>query len=293
MSRLIHTLAVAGVWLTASSGFSQAPDPQPNPNQNNNSPAGTSLRGKVVRVDGQDRIVVQTADNKEVILMSTPTTRYVIDGRAAQFADIRNGAAVRATYNLQNNRYIVSSVQVGDGPDATNADPGAINERKFRGRIVKINAPNNQIVAKSQDGREVTLYVQQNGRFLRNGQAIRMLDLQVGTVIEAQYLERDNHWWVDEVTVVTENAGADQPAAEGTQIQGTVVRIVGQNQVVVRTKDNKEMTIDLNPQTTYMFDNQPGQFRDIQPGQDVRVQYNTVERRTIASRIFGNRRVAR
>jgi len=299
MSRLIHNAAAAGLWFVASSGFGQTPDPQPNPNnqnqnqnqnQNNNAQAGTSLQGKVIRVDGQDRIVVQTADNKEVILMSTPTTQYIINGRAGQFGDVRNGVNVRATYNMQDNRYMVSSFQVGDAPDAANVNQGGVNDRRFRGRIAKIDAANNQIVAKSQDGKEVTLFVQQNGRFLRNGQAVKIAELQVGTVIEAQYVERDNHWWVEEVTVVTESTGANQPATDGTQVEGTVVRIVGQNQVIVRTKDNKELTIDLAPQTTYMFDNQPGQFRDIQPGQDVRVQYNTVERRTIASRIFGNRR---
>jgi len=378
MFRLIPTLAVAGVFLTNSFGYSQALDP--NQNQNNNQPAaGTSVRGKVVRVEGQDRIVVQTTDNKEIILMSSPTTRYVIDGRDGRFTDLRNGVNVRATYTTEGNRYLVSSLQVGDAPASVpgtgttaaagttlqgkvvrvegqdriivktsdnkevilmsnpntryvidgrtgrftdlrtgvnlratyNLDgtryivssvqvgdapavvaqpqPGGINERKFRGRIVKVDAATNQIVAKSQEGNEVTLYVQKNGRFMRNGQAITLANLQVGTIIETQYVERDNHWWVEEVIVVTDNAGADQ-AATDTQIQGTVVRIVGQNQVIILTKDNKEFTIDLVPQTVYTFDNQPGQFRDIQPGQDIRVQYNTRERRSIASRIFGIRR---
>jgi hypothetical protein len=288
MSRLINTLAVAGVFLAATSGFAQNTDPAQNPGQNN-PPAATSLRGKVVRVEGQDRIVVQTNDNKEVILYSTPTTRYVIDGKTARFADIRTGVNLNAAYNIQGDRYMVGSIQVGDATESA-TQPGGINERKFRGRVVKINAANNQIVAKSQNGNEVTLFVQKNGRFMRNGQVVTLADLQVGTVIESQYLERDGHWWVEEVTVVTDNAGADQPGAENTQVQGTVVRIVGQNQVIIRTRDNKEMTIELAPQTSYSFDNQPGQLRDVQPGQDVRVQYNTVERRTIASRIFGNRR---
>lgn len=282
MARLIPTLAVAAAIFTANTGYGQVADPnQTNPT----APAGTSLRGKVIRVDGQDRIVVRTSDNKEVILIANPTTRYVVDGRAGGFTDLRDGVAVRATYDLQDNRYIVSSFQVGD--EAAANQPNTINERKFRGRVVRVNAANNQIVAKTQDGNEVTLFLQKNGRFMRNGQAVTLAAVTVGTIIEAQYTERDSHWWVEEVTLVTDN---DQPAADSTQIQGTVVRIVGQNQVVIRTKDNKEMTIDLVPQTVYSFDNQPGQFRDIQPGQDVRVQYNTRERRTIASRIFGNRR---
>jgi len=284
MSRLIPTLAAAGVFLAASTAFSQT-----NPNQNTNpAVAETTLRGKVVRVEGQDRIVVKTSDNREVTLMANPNTRYVINGKTGRFADLRTGVDFRATYNLQNNQYIVSSIQAGEGFDTATTQPG-INERKFRGRVVRIDAANNQIIAKSQDGKEVTLYVQKTGRFLRNGQAVRMADIQVGTIIEAQYLERDNHWWVDEVVLVTD-ATDPAPAAQGTTVQGTVVRVVGTNQVIVRTNDNKEVTIELVPQTVYTFDNQPGQLRDIQPGQDIRVQYDVRDRRSIASRIFGARR---
>jgi ribosomal protein L35AE/L33A len=376
MSRLIPTMAVTGVFLASSFGYSQATDPNQNQNQNNTQAAtGTIVRGKVLRVEGQDKIVVQTTDNKEIILNANPTTRYVINGRAGRFTDLRTGVNVSATYTNQDDRYIVSSFQVGDAPNAVTdpatpaigtavqgkvvrvegqdriilmttdnkevvlmsnpttrylingkagrfadlrtgvnlranyvvegnryvvnsfqvgdapaiaAEQGGINERKFRGRVVKVDAANNQIVAKSQDGKEVTLYVQKTGRFMRNGQAVRMADIQVGTIIEAQYLERDNHWWVDEVMLVTDST---EPAAEGTQVQGTVVRIVGTNQVIIRTRDNKEVTIDLVPQTVYTFDNnQPGRLVDVQPGQDIRIQYNTQNRRSIASRIFGIRR---
>jgi len=245
------------------------------------------LRGKVVRVEGQDRIVVRTNDNRDVTLMANPNTRYVINGKAGKFADLRTGVEFRANYNLQNNQYLVSSIQAGEGIDTVVDQPGGIDERKFRGRVVRVDAANNQIVAKAQDGKEIALYVQKTARFMRGGQAVRMADIQVGTIIEAQYVERDNHWWVDEVTLVTD---VTDPTAQGTQVQGTVVRVVGTNQVIVRTSDNKEVTVELVPQTVYTFDNQPGQIRDIQPGQDIRVQYDVRDRRSIASRIFGGRR---
>jgi translation initiation factor IF-1 len=249
---------------------------------------GTTVQGKVVRVEGQDRVILQTTDNKEIILVSNPTTRYVINGKAGRFTDLRTGVNLRATYVMEGDRYIVNSFQVGDAP-AIATEQGGINERKFRGRVVRIDAATNQIVAKTQDGKEVTLYVQKTARFLRNGQAVRMADIQVGTIVEAQYLERDNHWWVDEVILVTD-ATDPAPAAQGTQVQGTVVRVVGTNQIIVRTNDNKEVTIELVPQTVYTFDNQPGQLRDIQTGQDIRIQYDVRDRRSIASRIFGLRR---
>jgi hypothetical protein len=286
MSRLIPTLA--SVFLAAGTAFSQGQDPKTNPNPNQNTTTVTTLRGKVVRVEGQDRIVVKTSDNRDVILMANPNTRYVINGKAGRFADLRTGVDFQAAYNLQNNQYFVSTIQAGEGFDTAIAQPG-INERKFRGRVVKMDAATNQIIAKSQDGKEVTLYVQKTGRFLRNGQAVRMADIQVGAVIEAQYLERDNHWWVDEVVLVTDVTDP-APGAQGTTVQGTVVRVVGTNQVIVRTSDNKEVTIELVPQTVYTFDNQPGQLRDIQAGQDIRIQYDVRDRRSIASRIFGVRR---
>jgi len=257
-----------------------------------NPPAvATNLRGHVLRVEGQDRIVVKTTDDEEMVLISNPNTRYFVDGKPGQFTDLRAGVTVSAAYTLDNGRYTVSSIQVGDAVAAAPQQPPAgINERRFRGRIVSVNATNNQIVAKTEDGRQVTLFVQKTGRFLRNGQPLRMADLQVGAIVETQYIEQGGHWWVDEVTIVTDNAVPEPLPAGTAQVQGVVVRIVGQNQVVIKTADNKEIIIDLAPQTVYTFNNQAGQFRDIQAGQDLRIQYTTRDRRPIASRIFGNRR---
>jgi len=257
-----------------------------------NPPAvATNLRGHVLRVEGPDRVVVKTTDDEELVLFSNPNTRYFVDGKPGRFTDLRTGVTVSAAYTLDNGRYTVSSIQVGDAvAGAPQQPPPGINERRFRGRIVSVNATNNQIVAKTEDGRQVTLFVQKTGRFLRNGQPLRMADLQVGAIVETQYIEQGGHWWVDEVTIVTDNAVPEPLPAGTAQVQGVVVRIVGQNQVVIKTADNKEIIIDLAPQTVYTFNNQAGQFRDIQAGQDVRVQYTTRDRRPIASRIFGNRR---
>jgi len=79
MSRLISTLAVTSVFLANSLGFGQATNPAQNQNQNpnhnnNQATTGTTVRGKVLRVEGQDRIIVQTPDNKEVILIPSATT---------------------------------------------------------------------------------------------------------------------------------------------------------------------------------------------------------------------------
>jgi hypothetical protein len=313
MFRSMQRLAAAGLFVAAGAALGQAPqqqqqDPpqippqqQQNPPQNQNGQkAVTTLRGQVVRVEGQDRVIIRTTDNRDLTLIASPTTTYVIDGKTARFGDLRNGVNLSAVYTLNNNQYMVSSIQVGNAPNQP-AQPGAaqvnINERRFRGKIVSVNAATNQIVAKSEDGAQLTLMVQKNGRFLRNGQALRFADLQIGTLIETQYVERDGYMWVEEVTVVTEQTPPAVPPAtqppqqtQDTVIQGTVVRIVGTNQVVIRTSDNKEMTVDLVPQTVYTFNDQPGRLTDFQAGQNVRISYNVRDRRPIASRLFGNRR---
>jgi len=362
------TLAVAGVVLSSAGAWSQSP-----PATRTEAQSAPSLRGKIIRVEGQNRVVVQMTDNKEVILISSPTTRYLIAGRAGRFSDLRPGVDVRATYILENNQYVVSAVDVGDGDSspgglvesrfrgkiltvnaagnelvvqAPNGDrvtfyaqknaqftrngrpvsfgdlivgtpieadfvmrdgkrvvstvaivteppviPGAILAGKFRGKIVAVNGAGNQFVVRTPDDNLVTIHVQKTARFLRDGQAVRVVDVAIGAVIETDFVERDGRRWVEEVIIVPDNAGLPTPpVADANEVQGVVVRVVGQNQVIIRTNDNKEVTVELAPQTVYTFNNQPVQLSDIQAGQDLRIVYDTRDRRSIASRIFVVRR---
>ena len=61
-----------------------------------------------------------------------------------------------------------------------------------------------------------------------------------------------------------------------------MVRIVGKDQVVIRTGDNKEVTVYVEPQTKYVINEQPPRFADFQPGADIRVQYVERDRRPLA-----------
>jgi hypothetical protein len=76
------------------------------------------------------------------------------------------------------------------------------------------------------------------------------------------------------------------PAAQDTTIQGQVVRVIGQNQVVVRTPDGKEMVVNVNPQTAYTLNDRTAQLTDLQPGSNIGVSYYMQDQRPIARRIF-------
>src|SRR5207248_9065576 len=116
--------------------------------------------------------------------------------------------------------------------------------------------------------------------------------LRVGTEITGVYLTQDNRNIVNTVTVgpAATVEPVTPPPAEGTVLQGSVVRVVGQDQVVIRTSDGKEVIVYVTPQTTYNFNDAPATFSAIQPGVPIRVDYELRDRRPYARGIFGVRR---
>src|SRR5207247_780462 len=52
---------------------------------------GTKVHGQIVRVQSPDRFVIRTADKREVILQTNKQTSFLLNKRAARFADLREG----------------------------------------------------------------------------------------------------------------------------------------------------------------------------------------------------------
>jgi translation initiation factor IF-1 len=287
--------AIFGAWtLSGVSVPAQTPPAAPNV-QIQAQQNGQSLRGTILRRDGNDRIVVRTQDNAERVLIANPQTRYLIDGRNVQFSDLQVGAPIQATYSVEGDRYLVSQVQVNPGNAQGNAPAQAQqqdpNVRTFRGRVAKITLPN-QLVVKAADGKEAMFQIPQDARILVNNNQARLEDLKVGHEVQVSYVERDSHWFAQNVVVEQANAQApnQNPQPNANEIQGSVVRIVGKEQVIVRTSDGKEVTVFVQPQSTYSINNQPVQLSDFQPGYPIRVQTETRDRRLFGRTFLGLRR---
>jgi hypothetical protein len=60
-----------------------------------------------------------------------------------------------------------------------------------------------------------------------------------------------------------------------------VIRI-GDGVVVVKTGQNREITINLDPKTRYVIDDQPARITDFRTGSDVRIEYDVRDRRPVA-----------
>jgi len=284
MRKILYSAAIAGVWSLASvAAHAQNTNPPQQPGAN----AGRNLRARITKMEGNDRIIVRTQDNRDVILMVNPNTRYIVNGQPSRFADLRADQDINTVYTMDGDRYIVSQVQIGGGDAVTPADnnPAAnANERVFRGKVVRSFA-NNQFTARSADGKEVTFWTQPKQQLVINGKFNRLQDIPVGSEVQVNYAERDNHWYVEQITVDPTDANQD-----ANTVQGTVVRIVGKDQVVVKTADGKEVTVYVAPQTTYRIDDQPAQMTDFQAGQNVRVTTETRDRRLFGRSILGFRR---
>jgi translation initiation factor IF-1 len=155
-----------------------------------------------------------------------------------------------------------------------------------RGKVVKMEAPD-RFVVRTQDNKEVILFTNPQTRYTIRGKAGRYTDLSVGTELNATYLVRDDRNYVNVVTVGDLEPA---PAVKATTVEGTVVRVVGEDQVIVKTTGDKEVTVYVNPKTTYRFEDRAGKFTDVRQGSDVRIEYDVRDRRNYARSILGIRR---
>jgi len=247
--------------------------------------AQLTVRGKITKMEGPDRFVVRTSDNRDVILYANPQTRYVINGRAGKYADLRVNTDVNVIYVAADERHVANSITVGAVANDPPRDPA--RGTAARAKIVRVKAPD-QIVVRTSAGKEVIWYASPQARFVVNGKAGRFADLRAGIEISADVAEREGRHVFTVVTVGPENT--EVVPVEGTTIEGTVVRVVGEDQVVVRTPQEKEVIVYVVPQTKYVFDEQPGRFTDLRSGATIRVQYEDRDGRRIGRSIFGLRR---
>ena len=73
---------------------------------------GTKIQGQIVRVQGPDRFVVRTADKREVILLTNPQTRFLVNDRVVRFTDLREGAEVTTVYDVTGDQNFANSVTI-------------------------------------------------------------------------------------------------------------------------------------------------------------------------------------
>jgi len=285
MKRLLYALGFASFCsLLALPVSGQNPDPNRNPNaqpttqDNRNTNPQTQDRNKTGDNRNLDRSRADSTGGNATQSPQPGTPRDNAQGNRPRTDDIRD--------NAQTPR---------PGANTTGGNQGA-NDNRVQGRVVRVG--NNQFVVQTPNGQNVTLYTNPQTRYALNNRAAQFSDVRVGSNVNLLYTPQGNQWYADQVTFIPANDGAapavqeavPQGNAAGQVIDGQIVRVIGQDQVVVRTADGKEIILYVGPQTTYTWNNQPGQFTNLTPGVPIQVNYEIVGNRPMARRILGGPR---
>jgi hypothetical protein len=240
-------------------------------------PTGTTVRGFVVRVDPASNLfIMRTGEGKEVTLFSGQRSTFRFNDRTVRLQDLREGMPVTAVYAPAGDRFVVSSVMLSAAQEAREGQAAPAAGEAVRGRIVGAHAEPPHLVIRSEDGKEVILYLdgRQDATFryeMRGGK--RMLTaLSTGQPAAA-----------------APSTGTAVPRA--TELTGTGVRVAGSdNPFIVRTEDGREVTVYADPKAVYEFDGRAAQFSDLRSGVGVSITYDVRDRRHYARRIIGRPR---
>jgi len=160
-----------------------------------------------------------------------------------------------------------------------------VQQQTINGRIVRMEGTD-RVLVRTPDNREVTLFVNPQTRYLVNDRPVTFNDLRVGGDINATYLTQDGRFVVNTVTLGG-TPEVVQPAQPGTALEGTIVRVVGTDQVIIRTSTGQEVPVYVQPQTVYTINEQPAQLTQFAPGAAVRIDYGVQDGRHMARGIHG------
>src|SRR5439155_17005733 len=143
----------------------------------------------------------------------------------------------------------------------------AVAVTTVKGKVVRIAPTNDFFVVQTTDGRQVTLYPNDKTTYWRGTQTVQFRELRPDIPVTVVYDVRDKRNIVNKVTWVDGAAPAAAappppaaPAGAGTTLEGTIVRLEGTDQFIVRTADGKEMILYAQPQTTYKIEDRVVQF---------------------------------
>jgi hypothetical protein len=161
---------------------------------------------------------------------------------------------------------------------------------QIRGQVIR--SGKDGFVIRGSDNKDMTFRTNPDTRYYSNNKAGRFEDLRIGSNINAWYGPGQNdQYYANTVHVLPADGATTQvPADSNTFYEGQVVRVVGNDQVVLRTADGKEVTVSVNPQTTYRVNDQPATFNQLQAGLPIRVHYSMQNDRPIARGFISQRR---
>jgi len=147
--------------------------------------------------------------------------------------------------------------------DEERGDRGQQATGTVQGQVQQVDADQNQIVLKDQQGRERTFHVRRDAQVRLNGKDSRITDLRQGDQVTISYVR------------VAQDVRSPQRGQEGHAIRGQVQRIAAdQNQLVVQDQEGKEWTFQVGRDAQVRVGDREQRLADLKQGDRVIVLYN-------------------
>jgi hypothetical protein len=255
----------------------------------------SEIRGRIVRTD-KNMIVVQTPDNREVVLHTRPETKFLQKDQIVALTDFQVGTNIIVAYGMDGARYLANRVSLAETEVADPRPvPPAAALHEIEGRIVRTGP--DQVVIETADRRQVVVYRKPETKFLAS-QAIRFNELQVGQIVTAIAATEGDTMSARMVVTAPALTGAAPPpvvaapAAESTDrtmgiVDGVVARVIAPDRIDVQAMDESLVSVYMDAATTFLFGGRSGRFSDMQAGDKVSIEYTVRDKRNIAKRVVG------
>jgi len=220
-------------------------------------PRTTTFEGVVAQVKPDlNLVILRMPDGKEMALRMAANSQITFNKQAIRLAELKVGTRVAITATEERDGFVGTSIV---GPIDEAAAPAG---RTIRGTVYKVIEPENTMLVKTADGKEVRLLIAPQTRMQWDRRAVKLADLPLNTAATIVYDVREGKYVVTSLegplpAVVVPPAGGVIVAAGN--VQGVVMegdRPQPNLQVYLKARDGRVVATEkTRPYGAFVFDN--------------------------------------
>jgi Cu/Ag efflux protein CusF len=219
---------------------------------------GTSnAQGKIERVDAdKHQLVLRDAAGRELRFQVGRDAHVRVNGRDSKLADLKAGDRVNVSYQA-----MAREVRSGER---------AAGEQHARGTIQSVDAGNNRVVVKDNQGKERTFQVGKDARIRVHEKERTLSDLKAGDHVAIRYVKEGER-------LVARGIRSAERGRQAGQARGKVESVdAGNHRLVVKSRDGKEHAFRLAKDARVHVNGRDGKLADLRAGDEVSVAFQLV-----------------
>jgi Cu/Ag efflux protein CusF len=217
----------------------------------------SNAQGKVERVDAdRHQLVLKNAEGRELHFQVGKDAHVRVNGRDSTLAGLKAGDEVNVNYQA-----LAREVRSGER---------AAGEQHARGTVQRVDAGNNRVVVKDNEGKEWTFEVGKDARIRVNEKERTLSDLKAGDHVAIRYAKEGER-------LVARGIHSAGRGHAGHAARGKIERVdAGNHQLVLKGRDGKEHAFRLAKDARVRVNDRDGKLADLRAGDEVSVAFQLV-----------------